>query len=132
MLGWFAPSMILMKILFHHLWEIKVEWDEEVPQVVRKKYHKLYERSTTIMEIPTPCSQDSCYYPLLLPTWKCRPHVRTARFFRCFRGCIRGCSLSSCSIPQKISVFGTSHSQDEGFCPKSYLFRGLSFVELNC
>ena len=34
MLGWLAPSMILMKILFQHLWEIKVEWDEEIPQVV--------------------------------------------------------------------------------------------------
>ena len=34
MLGWLAPSTILIKILFQHLWEIKVEWDEEIPQVV--------------------------------------------------------------------------------------------------
>ncbi len=34
-LGWFAPATILMKILFQHLWEIKLEWDEEVPSNIQ-------------------------------------------------------------------------------------------------
>ena len=30
-LGWLAPSTISMKVLFQHLWEMKLGWDEEVP-----------------------------------------------------------------------------------------------------
>ena len=95
-LGWFAPFTILMKI--------KVEWDEEVPQVVQKKYQQWKPQLPVLKTVAI----NRCY---VLPAWKYCPQVRTAWFFRCFRGCIRGCSLSSCSIPQKIFVIGTSHSK---------------------
>ena len=36
--GWFAPSTILMKILFQRLWELKVDWDEEVPASIREPW----------------------------------------------------------------------------------------------
>ena len=34
-LGWFSPCTIKMKILFQQLWEMKVSWDDEVPDPVR-------------------------------------------------------------------------------------------------
>ena len=34
-LGWFSPCTIKMKILFQRLWEMKVSWDDEVPDPVR-------------------------------------------------------------------------------------------------
>ena len=33
-LGWFSPTIISMKILLQRLWELKLEWDEPVPQEV--------------------------------------------------------------------------------------------------
>ena len=33
-LGWFSTCTIKMKILFQWLWEIKVSWDDEVPDPV--------------------------------------------------------------------------------------------------
>lgn len=33
-LGWFSPCTIKMKILFQRLWEMKVSWDDEVPDPV--------------------------------------------------------------------------------------------------
>ena len=33
-MGWFAPCTIKMKILFQKLWEMKVSWDDEVPESV--------------------------------------------------------------------------------------------------
>lgn len=31
-LGWFAPCTIKMKILFQQLWELKLDWDDPVPE----------------------------------------------------------------------------------------------------
>ena len=31
-LGWFSPSIILMKILLQRTWERKIDWDEPIPQ----------------------------------------------------------------------------------------------------
>ena len=30
-LDWLAPSLVLMKIIFQRLWELKLSWDEEIP-----------------------------------------------------------------------------------------------------
>jgi len=37
-LGWFAPSIVVMKILIQKLWEAKLDWDEEVSQNIRAKH----------------------------------------------------------------------------------------------
>ena len=34
-LGWFAPCTVKMKILFQQLWELKLGWDDFVPESVR-------------------------------------------------------------------------------------------------
>ena len=39
-LGWFAPVTIKVKILFQRLWELKLEWDDPVPEWVRASWHK--------------------------------------------------------------------------------------------
>ena len=35
-LGWFAPSIVLVKILFQQLWELKINWDDPVPTPVKE------------------------------------------------------------------------------------------------
>ena len=30
-LGWLAPTIIQMKVLYQKLWELKLGWDEEIP-----------------------------------------------------------------------------------------------------
>ena len=37
-LGWFSPVTILMKIMFQKLWELKLEWDEEVPHHIQEQH----------------------------------------------------------------------------------------------
>ena len=32
-LGWISPTIVLMKIMFQHLWELRLDWDEEIPQL---------------------------------------------------------------------------------------------------
>ena len=39
-LSWFSPYTIKMKILFQQLWEIKVNWDDQVPESVRESWLK--------------------------------------------------------------------------------------------
>ena len=38
--GWFSPRTVKMKILFQQLWELKVDWDEEVPDSVHESWLK--------------------------------------------------------------------------------------------
>ena len=39
-LGWYSPCTIKMKILFQQLWEMKIGWDDEVPESVRESWLK--------------------------------------------------------------------------------------------
>ena len=39
-LGWYSPCTIKMKILFQQLWEMKVDWDDEVPESIRESWLK--------------------------------------------------------------------------------------------
>ena len=36
-LGWFAPSIVVLKILLQQLWEANLDWDEEVSQDIQFK-----------------------------------------------------------------------------------------------
>ena len=36
-LGWFAPSTVVMKILLQNLWELHLNWDEELPSNLRNQ-----------------------------------------------------------------------------------------------
>ena len=37
-LGWFAPSIVVMEILLQQLWEVSLDWDEEVSQDIQFKH----------------------------------------------------------------------------------------------
>ena len=39
-LGWYSPCTVKMKILFQQLWEMKIDWDEEVPDSVCESWLK--------------------------------------------------------------------------------------------
>ena len=57
-LGWFSPVTILMKIMFQKLWELKLEWDEEVPHHIQEQ-HSLWRSQLHILkDIPF----NRCYY----------------------------------------------------------------------
>ena len=48
-LGWFSPVTILMKIMFQKLWELKLEWDEEVPHHIQEQ-HSLWRSQLHILK----------------------------------------------------------------------------------
>ena len=58
-LGWFSPATIKLKILFQHLWELKLEWDAIVPSFVKTQWLKWR------MELPllANCHIARCYFP---------------------------------------------------------------------
>ena len=37
-LGWIAPSLVMMKILLQRLWELKLAWDNEIPVNLQEKH----------------------------------------------------------------------------------------------
>ena len=39
-LGWFSPTVVKAKILLQRLWEIKVQWDDLVPQDLEETWHQ--------------------------------------------------------------------------------------------
>ncbi len=53
-LGFFSPVIIKMKILLQRLWEIKMDWDDPVPN------HVLEIWLPTLAKIHIPC----CYTPI--------------------------------------------------------------------
>ena len=40
-LGWMAPAIVIMKVLFQHLWELKLNWDKEIPPELQRKHQQL-------------------------------------------------------------------------------------------
>ena len=37
-LGWLAPTIIQMKVLYQRLWELKLAWDEEIPSMYMNQH----------------------------------------------------------------------------------------------
>ena len=57
-LGWFAPSMIKMKIMLQTLWESKVGWDDPVADEVRESWEKWRSELTLLSGVSIP----HCYF----------------------------------------------------------------------
>ena len=57
-LGWITPVIILMKVLFQKLWELKVDWDEQVPDQLRAQHEKWREELPLLSTISLP----RCYF----------------------------------------------------------------------
>ena len=56
--GWLSPVILPMKLLFQKLWELKLDWDEEVPENVREKHEKWREELPMLATVSLP----RCYF----------------------------------------------------------------------
>ena len=57
-LGWIAPVIITMKVLFQTLWQLKIGWDEEVPAHLKAQHIKWREELPLLSSIRLP----RCYF----------------------------------------------------------------------
>ncbi len=57
-LGWIAPSIILMKILYQRLWEVKIAWVEEIPMTFQEQHLKWRNQLSLLSTIRLP----RCYF----------------------------------------------------------------------
>ena len=57
-LGWLAPAILPMKLLYRELWKQKVDWDEEVPVKFKEKHKKWREELPLLADI----SLSRCYF----------------------------------------------------------------------
>lgn len=53
-LGWLAPIMIKMKLLFQNLWNSNTEWDQPIPDVISNEWEKIRSEITIIKNITIP------------------------------------------------------------------------------
>ena len=58
-LGWFSPTIIKMKILLQRVWELKVDWDELVPDSIRDIWLRWRSELTSLSRKSVP----RCYFP---------------------------------------------------------------------
>ena len=58
-LGWFAPTIVKIKILLQRLWEAKIGWDETVPLGIRESWEKWRQE----LPILTDKLLARCYFP---------------------------------------------------------------------
>ena len=59
-LGWFAPSVIKLKILLQRVWEHKVDWDDTVPTEIIDDWLQWKSEASHLSEKQI----DRCYYPV--------------------------------------------------------------------
>ena len=57
-LGWLAPAILPMKILFQELWERQLDWDDEVPDALRLRHIRWREELPQLCSIKLP----RCYF----------------------------------------------------------------------
>ena len=58
-LGWFAPAIIVMKILLQRLWELQLDWDEPVPEHIQA----IWERWRSELPALSAKCIPRCYFP---------------------------------------------------------------------
>lgn len=58
-LGFFFPATIKMKILLQRLWEMKIDWDEAVPNEVKDVWLRWRTELPSLVAVPIP----RCYLP---------------------------------------------------------------------
>ena len=57
-LGWFSPSIIQAKILMQRLWELKIDWDDPVPDEVHDVWLQWRTELPLLSQLSIPC----CYF----------------------------------------------------------------------
>ena len=69
-LGWIATSIILMKILYQRLWEIKIAWDVEIPMTFQEQHLKWRNQLSLLSTIRLP----RCYFLGVTPRTSVQLH----------------------------------------------------------
>ena len=62
-LGWIAPSIILMKILYQRLWELKLDWDQDIPEHFISQHVEWREQ----LHLLSSKRQARCYFRVGIP-----------------------------------------------------------------
>ena len=57
-LGWLAPTIVTMKVLYQQLWEEKLAWDEELPQPYVQQHLKWRQE----LHLLSSKKQPRCYF----------------------------------------------------------------------
>ena len=58
-LGWFSPTIITMEILLQHLWELKIDWDDPVPEQI----YEVWARWGSELKLLSNKHISRCYFP---------------------------------------------------------------------
>ena len=58
-LGWFSHTIIKMKILLQRVWELKVDWDEPIPNEIRDAWLRWRSELPSLSRKSIP----RCYFP---------------------------------------------------------------------
>ena len=58
-LGWFSPTIITMKILLQRLWELKIGWDDPVPEQI----YEVWARWRSELKLLSNKHISRCYFP---------------------------------------------------------------------
>ena len=59
MLGWYAPTIVKMKILLQKVWKSRVEWDDTVPSAIRDVWFQWRSELPILAQQQIP----RCYFP---------------------------------------------------------------------
>ena len=90
-LSWLSPSTILMKILFQQLWELKLDWDDEVPQALHDK-HQFWREQLLLFTFPP--SVAIINLKNMFSTLKCTASLMLQRM-----PMLLWCSSGQCTLP---------------------------------
>ena len=55
LMGWLAPSTVLVKIMLQNLWKLKLAWDEPVPESIARAWKDWRDDLPLITAHPIPC-----------------------------------------------------------------------------
>jgi hypothetical protein len=69
-MGWFAPTIISMKILLQRLWEQKLDWDEPVPQEIYDSWFRWRAELPSLATKGIP----RCYFPKIVQVSSTQVH----------------------------------------------------------
>jgi len=53
-LGWLAPIIVRAKILMQNIWEVNTDWDEQVPENIKKQWDRFSQDLLTLKDLKIP------------------------------------------------------------------------------
>ena len=77
-MGWFSLAIIKMKILLQRLWEIKLDWDDPIPEHIYQDWFQWRSELPLLMTVRIP----RCYYRINSIAWIQRCLGRSLRWCR--------------------------------------------------